>query len=251
MQENNFNSQPEPVTPATPEATPPAKEPKKFPVIPIVIASVVAIAIAFGATVAVLVAVNKEEVKLPETAVSTGKTESPTEEEKTETEEEEEKEKEKESSEGSSGSGSGINSLQRAQRNVQREDDLARVLTAVNNFQTNNNGKLPFSDGAVQSSFVSRYIDKKCSTSDGLTYTGCGEDFTDPDGTIYGFAKPIELTQAKKNALPNVDKLDHKFHPYTYAICGDENEVLLGVGKRDVAVLMILEGGAVFCNDNH
>ena len=33
--------------------------------------------------------------------------------------------------------------LQRSQRNTQREDDLSRVLTAANDYQTNNSGKTP------------------------------------------------------------------------------------------------------------
>ncbi len=262
MQDNNLTT---PVTPEVPTETPLSETPlsetppteapqKKFPVIPIVIGSVIAIVIAFGATVAVLVAVNKEEVKISETS-STEKTDKSTEEKPVEEEPVEEEPVEKEPAkeeEPSKGSGGGsIGALQRSQRNTQRADDLARLLTAINNYQANNNGKLPFADGGVQSKFVSRYIDRECSTEDGLTYKGCGDEFKDPDGTIYGFTKPIELSQAKKNALSNVEKMDHKFHPYVYAVCGDENEVLLGTGKRDVAILMKLEGGAVACNDNH
>ncbi|MEK7621366.1 MAG: prepilin-type N-terminal cleavage/methylation domain-containing protein, partial [Patescibacteria group bacterium] len=34
-------------------------------------------------------------------------------------------------------------SLQRNQRDTQRKDDIGRTLTAVNNYQSNNRGKLP------------------------------------------------------------------------------------------------------------
>ena len=262
MQDNNFNPQPEmgPTAPITsdmspnPGATPQTEAPKKkFPIVPVVIASVIAIIAAFGITVGILVLVNKEEVKIPETS-STEKTkeekEEPVEEEQTPVEEEDDEEKKEETPSGDSGGGS-ISALQRSQRNTQRMDDLSRLITAINAFQSNNNGKLPFSDGSVYIYFVSRYVDKSCSTKDGLTYTGCGTDFKDPSGKIYGFAKPITVSKKIKNAVADVKTMDYKFYPYTNAACGDENEVVLGAGARDVAVLMKIEGGAVVCNDNH
>ena len=59
--------------------------------------------------------------------------------------------------------------LQRSQRNTQREDDLSRLLTAANDYQTNNNGKTPFKiDGTtakVDTKFVKRYVDEAYSAT--------------------------------------------------------------------------------------
>ena len=80
--------------------------------------------------------------------------------------------------------------LQRTQRNTQREDDMARVISAVNDFQTNNNGKTPFNispmTNTTLSNFVTRYLDSGCTgtqTNASLTnFTSCGAQFLDPDG---------------------------------------------------------------------
>jgi len=146
--------------------------------------------------------------------------------------------------------------LQRSQRNTQREDDLSRFLTAANDYQSNNSGKTPFKVGndnktSIDTKFVKRYIDEKCSTSDGKTYTGCEGQFTDPDGTIYSMEHVKKVTDAKVDlgdlAWPN----SHKVMAYTYATCGDEGIAVKGSGDRQYALFYVLEGGAITCNDNH
>lgn len=153
--------------------------------------------------------------------------------------------------------------LQRSQRNTQREDDLSRLLTAANDYQTNNNGKTPFKiDGTtakVDTKFVKRYVDEDCKTSDGETYTDCGAQFTDPDGTIYGLKhvkKITEKTDVKSIADDSTEAdptwpNNHTFMAYTNASCGDEAEALKGNGERQYAIFYVLEGGSVSCNDNH
>ena len=145
--------------------------------------------------------------------------------------------------------------LQRSQRNTQREDDFARVLTAVNSFQTNNSGKVPFtftdSTGKVDKHFVDRYVDDQCETSDGVNYTKCGDQFTDPDGTIYILQAKEKLTANKDNlGLPTT--VDHTISAYVNASCGDsEGTLKVGTGDRQVALVYVEEGGAIYCNDNH
>ena len=170
---------------------------------------------------------------------------------------------------GSSSSKSGSNSktaddpektkdYQKAQRNTQREDDLARLITAVNDFQTNNNGKTPF-NGLDMAQFVKRYIDIDCTggaSSVKSTYAGaatsfteCGAQFTDPDGEAYNLVYEGKVTSSKKVNLSN---MDHKFHVYSSASCGnDEGTVDTGRGEREIAVFYVLEGGEIACNDNH
>ena len=153
--------------------------------------------------------------------------------------------------------------LQRSQRNTQREDDISRVLTAANNYQTNNSGKIPFGSrdgfvGGVDKMFVKRYIDDECSEAasenDFSKYTGCGDQFTDPDGNSYNLhgrgINDYDLTgvfQGEGAKWPN----DHLMRAITYATCGDENTAVKASGSREFAVFYMLEGNAVSCNDNH
>lgn len=142
--------------------------------------------------------------------------------------------------------------LQRSQRNTQREDDLARVLTAVNDYQTNNSGKTPFENNDVNANFLKRYVDEKTVYEAGKPITECGDQFKDPDGECYqiqwrGAAKPTE-----KGKETGLTKFDHTFYVYTNAGCGDlEGTYDVGTGKRQVAIFFVTEGGAVACNDNH
>ncbi len=145
--------------------------------------------------------------------------------------------------------------LQRSQRNTQRADDMSRILTAVNSYQSNNNGKTPFTKGnnnnyTVAPTFVVRYIDETCTLGNDNKYTGCGDQFTDPDGTIYNIAVggkggSYTLGSAGRNAI------DHIFHVAVNAGCGDEGTTKAGTGERQIAILYQMEGGAVACNDNH
>ena len=162
--------------------------------------------------------------------------------------------------------------LQRSQRNTQREDDLARILTGVNNFQANNSGKTPFRGGTspttadMLSNFITRYIDRTCSgataapttvKSPNTTFSSCGAEFSDPQGNPYYVAYGGDAESAGANGMdvdsdiPAVTDGLYGFTGYSYASCGDEAVAVKGTGERDVAVFMRLEGGAVACNDNH
>ena len=149
--------------------------------------------------------------------------------------------------------------LQRSQRNTQREDDLARVLTAVNQYQANNNGKVPFdgTSGNVDN-FVKRYLDKTCdpktggangdTTAHGYTCDAGSNEFRDPQGDTYGMSDKGKATNGTDISSGLKEK---NFYGYYNATCGDEGKTNSGTGDRDVAVFMKLEGGAIACNDNH
>lgn len=151
--------------------------------------------------------------------------------------------------------------LQRSQRNTQRSDDLSRVLTAINSYQSNNNGRLPFThetDPEIDANFVARYIDDQCTTDDGgAHYENCVDQFTDPDGQIYGFNYVGDVADEEGEDAALVEDetqggMDHLFHVYTNATCGaNEGHVDMGTGTRQVAIIYFLEGGAITCNDNH
>ncbi|MCQ2571326.1 MAG: type II secretion system GspH family protein [Candidatus Saccharibacteria bacterium] len=157
--------------------------------------------------------------------------------------------------------------LQRSQRNTQREDDLARFVTAATNYQTNNKSKLPFhlenTNKIIDEKFVTRYIDSQCkplsdNSSSDLGYSECGSEFTDPDGTIYRlkYMNDVKAAAAKQKkseiniSLPSWEESNHTLRVYTTATCGDEGVVKLSSGSHSFAMIYILEGGSASCNDN-
>lgn len=157
--------------------------------------------------------------------------------------------------------------LQRTQRNTQREDDMARVISAINDYQTNNNGKTPFNNlkaGSLEQ-FVQRYLDSGCkqtaTAESGKTkFSECGAQFLDPDGQPYQIEYVGEVGGTGEGAIAGgasiVNKLgggtfNHTFYGFTNAGCGDEGVVEKGTGVRQVALFFVEEGGAIACNDNH
>lgn len=148
--------------------------------------------------------------------------------------------------------------LQRSQRNTQREDDLSRVLTAANDFQTNNNGKSPWESGPTNEKFVKRYVDDTCTyVSNEAQYDCDGDQFRDPDGENYGIKGEGSMGKGDKilqsyTLDTSFDDNNHIMHAVTYASCGsDEGEAEKGTGNRQYAIFYVLEGNAVSCNDNH
>ena len=136
--------------------------------------------------------------------------------------------------------------LQRSQRNTQRKDDIARFITAINDYQGNNSGKSPFRENKVADNFVDKYI------------KGNGGDaqFTDPNGDLYEFT-PIKTATKKQsgvegNAIKDPAEVTNKIAVYTHAGCGElENTYVYSSGSADVALFYVMEGGQVLCNDNH
>ena len=144
--------------------------------------------------------------------------------------------------------------LQRSQRNTQREDDLARVLTAVNDYQTNNSGKTPFEGNNVNPNFVKRYVDEETVyNASAKKITACGDQFKDPDGECYQIEVLGAATAGQKGVSASIPAaFNHTFYAYNNATCGDlEGTYDAGTGKRQVAIFFVEEGGAIACNDNH
>lgn len=112
--------------------------------------------------------------------------------------------------------------LQRNQRDTQRKNDMSRVQTAIQNYQSNNRGRLPTFDNG----FISSYL------------TAGGDTFTDPDGTNYDF---------KQSSNPTT--FDHHVYYTIGAICNGE-DVETGKGGQKVAIQYKLEGGGVECINN-
>jgi len=117
--------------------------------------------------------------------------------------------------------------LQRSQRDTQRKDDLAKVITQVNAYQSNNRGRVPQSQ------------DDWNKLLNGYLHAG-GDTFTDPNGTAYSF---------KSGSLPTSFQGDGIMYYTVDAICDGET-VKTGQGANKVAVQYLLEGGGVACNNN-
>lgn len=148
-------------------------------------------------------------------------------------------------------------------RNTEREDNVARLITSVNDYQTNNNGKTPFGKAYNQSTlgqFVYRYIDS------GIDNTGAAsgqsflckknkcDEFSDPDGKINGFTVDVAKSGANDEPIKYKaeDGVDHIFHVYVNAGCGSKDGTYdTGTGERQVAIFYIGENNVIICNDNH
>lgn len=167
--------------------------------------------------------------------------------------------------------------LQRSQRNTRRRQDMARILSALNDYQANNNGQMPcqtpfdgnrcLSETKQLPNFIERYVvgEKLATSTRGNTAVAidedgnCYESFCDPDGSTYA------MTAFTWNS---VTETYFEWQPGTYnyttaqnrkeimlalsAKCDEENEgrILRTKGKSEVAIMYILEGGAVYCGDN-
>lgn len=115
--------------------------------------------------------------------------------------------------------------LQRSQRDTQRRNDLSRVQSAIQSYQTNAKGALP----TFNQTFINNYL------------KAGGDTFTDPNGTDYtfgGFPGAFVSTPRVIAATPG-------------AVCaGDGSTLTMGQGARKVAIQMRLEGGGTSCVNN-
>ena len=156
--------------------------------------------------------------------------------------------------------------LQRSQRDTQRRNDMARVATALTQYQSNNGGNLPApasgsttvtcdaGSGTVGSAagnikpntsntyssnvackFIAQYMNSSSATTN---------DFKDPDGTAYGVHIESLAKDVTKSATGN-----HTIDIYTGAACSGEQAKGSG-NAREYAVLYKLEGAGVSCTDN-
>ena len=129
--------------------------------------------------------------------------------------------------------------LQRSQRDTQRRNDMARVGTAINQFQTNNNGKLPTANDT--SSFKTRYLD-------------AAENFVDPDGeayTIYILDGTSGHTWDASSAISNGTlPFNHIVYIVHKAVCDGEKVTSENAKARDYAIVYRLEGSGTYCADS-
>lgn len=118
--------------------------------------------------------------------------------------------------------------LQRGQRDTQRRDDVARVSTQINNYQTNNRGNIP-DDNAKLMQFKNNYMPE--------------DEFQDPKEGPY--------TLSFQNGSDSAPISDYGVIRYVKgATCGDDGVAVSG-GARNFALRIKLEGQSVpHCIDN-
>lgn len=122
--------------------------------------------------------------------------------------------------------------LQRGQRDTQRKNDLSRVLTSIQNYQTNNRGALPTNYADFTTKYLVAGSDKFNDPSTGDIYT-----FFDQSGDIR--VLPTEPVSKPDNS---------KIFYYNKASC--EGETIVASGGNKVAFAMKLEGGGIACQSN-
>ena len=159
--------------------------------------------------------------------------------------------------------------LQRSQRNTRRRQDMARILSAVNDYQSNNNGRSPVTATSVDPLFVPHYIDETCDDgtpnggtvfSQSYAYTCSGDQFVDPDGTNYTMTYDRYSdngTGANVHYLGSWFQIEdmlreHKIFLTVQSKCtGNESAPTTRVkGEGNVTIVYALEGGALYCGDN-
>ena len=151
-----------------------------------------------------------------------------------------------------------IPQLQRSQRNSARKDILGRIKTEIDSYSGNNNGNVPagltaaaqsnFGSPTAASGFMNRYLG--CSGSPAV----CSISISDPStGFPVGSGQTgtaVEVTAA--NATPGVlPGAAHQPGAISYSVgsvCS--GEALVNGNGRNYALMMKLEGGAIFCTDN-
>ena len=116
--------------------------------------------------------------------------------------------------------------LQRSQRDTQRRDDVARVSTAITQYQSNNKGNLP--------NDASRFIENYLRVG--------GDEFADPSGNEY----EIDILEGSGEARNDYASGDYTITIYTGAVC-DEEAATASNRSRDYAVVYKLEGSGSYC----
>lgn len=120
--------------------------------------------------------------------------------------------------------------LQRQQRDTQRRSDASKVLTAIQNYQSNNSGAVPASQAAVD---ILRDTYVKGNNTD---------TFTDPGGTTYVMTWKNNVTDLATVPANNT------FFVYSGAKCNGEAAV--AGTTNQAAVRVKLENGGTYCVAN-
>ena len=125
--------------------------------------------------------------------------------------------------------------LQRSQRDTQRRDDMARVLSQLAQYQANNSGNVPDS-AATLTNFFTDYLKVG------------GDKFENPStGTAY--TSNFKACTSNECAPTTTPTDTGKIYYYTNATCEGEKPSYKS-GARNVAITLKLEGAGTYCGHN-
>lgn len=137
--------------------------------------------------------------------------------------------------------------LQRSQRDTQRRDDMARFMSQLAQYQSNNGGKVPAATKAGYDDFIAKYLRVQNTTSGQTTEQ---DSFVDPSGENYNAASVTVCASGNcKQASVADDYKNGNIRVYTNARCDGENPEYIK-GDRKVAITYKLEGAGTYCSNN-
>lgn len=121
--------------------------------------------------------------------------------------------------------------LQRSQRDTQRRDDMARLATALTNWQTNHGNNLPTTD-TDGTTLLDDYLKRN------------NGEFQEPDGGNY------ELNIIEATGQTDFESAERPMiNLYLNAYCNNGTAAFQS-GSRKYAIVYKLEGSGDFCQDN-
>ena len=164
--------------------------------------------------------------------------------------------------------------LQRAQRDTQRRDDMARFAAQISQYQTNNRGRVPdndatkglwvtSSDNADKDANVVKDDTLGTAIKDGGNGTwgaflnnymwAANDDFTDPGGTPYAVGDHGKIaSDATSAGVSGLTAMDYIIHVWHGAICGVTEgtvEPSTSGSTRKLAFVYKLEGSGFYCGE--
>lgn len=145
-----------------------------------------------------------------------------------------------------------IPQLQRNQRNSARQANLARMVSEISNYAGNNNGKIPTSQGEIDSMYQ-RYLGNDVNTEDPTTGESTPIELSAfTAGPVSLDDNPAKISYDATTNVPSKSEGGDIGVAYyqTDSSCDGEQINTTGVGGRNFAVISILEGGAIYCLDN-
>jgi prepilin-type N-terminal cleavage/methylation domain-containing protein len=123
--------------------------------------------------------------------------------------------------------------LQRSQRDTQRRNDIARMISQLTQYQSNKQGAVPGTQ-AEWDAFKTSYL------------TNGGQSFNDPtNSTTYGITLQSGIANATAPSIGNI-------YVYSNAKCDPvaSTGLAAGSGSRSIAAVIGLEQGGSFCQNN-
>ena len=125
--------------------------------------------------------------------------------------------------------------LQRSQRDTQRRNDMARFISQIAQYQTNNNGQVP----KDYDKFIDDYLQAG------------GDTFNDPStGNSYTIEGVAVCTKVDNGcSQQSTGDTMGVIHVYTNATCEGESPKY-SQGNNKIAITLNLEGAGIYCGHN-